>query len=73
MKASKVELDDALVSDERKEESSSKVRRGRGRPKTVVDYKEAKKKYNSDYYQRIKKKKDEDGTKDTVSVPAEQT
>lgn len=32
-------------------------RRGRGRPRTVVDHKEAKKKYNADHYQKMKAKK----------------
>lgn len=32
-------------------------KRGRGRPRTVADHKEAKKKYNADHYQKMKAKR----------------
>jgi hypothetical protein len=48
-------------------------KRGRGRPKTVVDFKEAKKKYNADHYQRLKAKRLEVCKLDSVPVETEQS
>jgi hypothetical protein len=46
-------------------------KRGRGRPRTVADHKEAKKKYNADHYQKMKAKKrgEEDCNLDSDTQP----
>lgn len=57
----------AIVEEPKNKTEVPKVKRGRGRPKTVVNFKEAKKKYNADYYKRVKERKKPECVLDNIN------